>query len=325
MILSVPKDLQKKLLFWFENNRRSLPWRGEKDPYKIWISEVLLQQTTSRAVIPYYRKFLKKFPNISSLARAGKKDLLSLWSGLGYYKRVDSLLRSAKILNKKQPFPKTYKELEKLPGFGPYTARAVSSIAFEEAVGVLDGNVIRFLSRFYGRPFKYWLSLDKAQLQALSDLWTKDQKASQINQALMEIGALVCLSKNPLCLSCPLAIECRALKMNLQNSLPLKKPKKSTEFWYWRAEKIRKNTSYAFVENKSLPFLKKRLIFPGTGKKIKHKAKNYDFSHSIMHYQIFVCVQNKDKGSLRHSVQWLTRRRIRQLNPSSLIRKILDH
>ena len=320
----INQSFQKKLLSWFEANKRDLPWRQTKDPYAIWVSEVMLQQTTSQAVIPYYQKFLKKFSNVSSLAQADKKELFSLWAGLGYYKRAENLIRAAKEIKKQKTFPKTYKELLKLPGFGPYISRAVSSLAFEEPTGVLDGNVIRFLSRFHALPLKWWKAIDKAQLQYLSDLWVKNQQASRMNQALMEMGSLICRSKNPLCLLCPLMPYCQSHKKGLTDKLPLKPAKKFTEFWHWEPEKIKKNSKWAFVKNTTLPFLKGRFIFPGEVKKLKNKAMNYDFVHSIMHYQIFISVQNKTKNQ-HSSLKWFTKSQIQELNPSSLIRKVFEH
>lgn len=316
--------LRKKLLSWFEKNKRNLPWRQTRDPYAIWISEVMLQQTTSTAVIPYYKKFLKKFSNVSSLAKADKKDLFPLWAGLGYYKRAEHLIQAAKELEKKKTFPKTYREFLNLPGFGPYTSRAVSSLAFEEPVGVLDGNVIRFLSRFHGLSLKWWTSKGRKQLQQLSDLWVENEKSSTMNQALMEIGSLICRNKNPLCLLCPLQENCQAYKKGLKESLPLKRARKYLEFWYWKPEKIRKNSKWAFVKNTKLPFLKGCFVFPGEAKKIKNKAKSYDFIHSIMHYQIFISVQNKTRSE-QGFLQWFTKSEIEKLNPSSLIKKILNH
>lgn len=324
MIKSINKSLQKKLLFWFERNKRELPWRKTKDPYAIWISEIMLQQTTSTAVIPYYKKFLKKFPNIFSLAKANKEDIFPIWAGLGYYKRAESLILAAKELQKQKRFPKTYKQLLKLPGFGPYTSRAVSSLAFEEPVGVLDGNVIRFLSRFHALPLKWWTSKDRKQLQQFSDLWVNNEKASKMNQALMEIGSLICRSKNPLCLLCPLLKGCQAHKKELQESLPLKKAKKYFENWYWKPEKIKKNSKWAFVKNTSLPCLKGHFVFPGKANKIKDKAKRYDFIHNITNYQIFISVQNKTTNK-HNSLQWFTKSEIEKLNPSSLIKKILNY
>ena len=326
MIKSIHLSFQKKLLFWFEKNKRTLPWRNTRNPYAIWISEVMLQQTTSKAVIPYYKKFLQKFPDISSLARAKKSELFLLWAGLGYYKRVEKLILSAKQLQKKGVFPKTYTELLQFPGFGPYIARAVSSLAFEEPVGVLDGNVIRFLSRFHALPLKHWTAEGRAQLQCLSDLWVKNQKPSVMNQALMEMGSLVCRSKNPLCLLCPLTQGCLAYKKNMQASLPLTKTKSLPEFWHWKPEKIKKGNRLAFVENTNLPFLKGHLLFPGGAKRLKNKVQSYDFIHHIMNYQIFVTVQNKSIGQNKvHSLKWLTQLQIEKLNPSSLIKKVFDH
>ena len=264
MIKSISPSLQKKLLSWFEKHKRSLPWRQTKDPYPIWISETMLQQTTSKAVIPYYKKFLKKFPNLEALAGSNIKQLYSVWAGLGYYKRADNLLKSARQIQKHKHFPKSYKELLNFPGFGPYTSRALSSLAFEEPVGVLDGNVIRFLSRFHALFLKSWHASERAELQAFSDLWVQKQRPSQINQALMEIGSLICRSSEPLCLLCPLASHCQAFKAGLQERLPLKRPRKKVEFWYWRLYKIQKNLKWAFVKNKKLPFLKKSVYLPWT-------------------------------------------------------------
>ena len=315
-------SLQNKLVHWFEKNKRTLPWRQTKDPYKIWISEIMLQQTTSKAVIPYYKKFLQKFPNLASLSKAKQEQVFSLWVGLGYYNRAKNLIQSGRMIYKQKSFPKTYKELLQFPGFGPYTARAVSSLAFEEPVGVLDGNVIRFLSRFYALQTKHWQFKEKAELQKLSDNWIQNQKPSQINQALMEIGALICISPKPLCLLCPLRANCKAYKKGIQEKLPIKKEKKATEFWHYHAERIKKQDKWAFVKNTKMPFLKGRLLFPGLSKKLKHKVLNYDFNHNIMNYQIFVTIKTK-QGRPRSSFKWYSSSEIKKLNPSSLISKIL--
>ena len=359
--MSLSYSLQKKLLAWYQKNKRELPWRQTKDPYAIWISEVMLQQTTSKAVIPYYKNFLKKFPNLASLAKADKKEVFSAWAGLGYYRRAENLIKSAKIIHKKKSFPKTYKELLKLPGFGPYSSRSVSSLAFEEPVGVLDGNVIRFLSRFYNLPLEHWKTKEREKLQKLSSLWVQNQKASLMNQALMELGALICITPKALCLLCPLRKDCLAYKKGVQNTLPLKKEKKATEFWLYQAEKIQHKKKWAFIKNESLPFLKGAWIFPGETQKLnkemaqklnrkgklrdsqknfnrggnnrkskgqdrtegnKAQHKNYDFTHSIMNYKIFIHVKNKKKKPAQS--KWLSAEEVQSLNPSSLIKKILE-
>ena len=321
--MPVSLSLQNKLLDWFEKNKRPLPWRQTKNPYKIWISEVMLQQTTSKAVIPYYKKFLQTFPNLKSLSQAEESQVFPLWAGLGYYKRAQNLIKAGKKLHKQKKFPKTYKELLKLPGFGPYTARAVSSLAFEEPVGVLDGNVIRFLSRFYALKIKHWELKEKMKLQKLSDQWVQNQKPSQMNQALMEIGALICSHPKALCLLCPLRRNCKAYQKGLQEKLPLKKEKKAVEFWHYQAERVQKQNKWAFIANTKMPFLKGCLLLPGASKKLTGKAKSYDFKHSIMNYQIFISVKNQLSRPYSN-LKWHSRSEIKELNPSSLIKKVLE-
>jgi len=144
-----------ELMNWYEINKRSLPWRTNQDPYRIWISEIMLQQTTVVAVIPFYEKFLNNFKTVSDLAEATEAEVLKNWSGLGYYSRARNIHKAAKLLSE-SGFAKTAVELAELPGFGPYTSRAVSSICFEEKVGVLDGNVIRVLCRYLGLNYQWW-------------------------------------------------------------------------------------------------------------------------------------------------------------------------
>ena len=192
-----------ELVKWYEQNKRPLPWRKKnKNPYFIWISEVMLQQTRVEAVIPYYKKFIQKFKTIKKLANTPLEEVLPYWSGLGYYSRVKNLHMAAKILDRKKYFPRSYKELIKLPGFGPYTARAVSAFAFEEKTAVLDANVIRLLSRFLAFSDPWWNPKGRDFLQRNANQWIKIKKPSVVNQALMELGALVCTAQKPLCLVC---------------------------------------------------------------------------------------------------------------------------
>lgn len=321
----IPRAYQKNLLDWFHEHKRPLPWRKTKDPYSVWVSEVMLQQTTSKAVVSYYKKFLKRFPNVEALAKATKEEVFSLWVGLGYYQRAENLIKAAKQIQKTNCFPKTYKELILLPGFGDYTSRAVSSICFQEPVGVVDGNVIRFLSRFYAKPFEVWKSKDKQHMQQLADLWVQEQNSKDINQALMEIGSLICTHQNPACFICPLSKHCLALKNQSQHLYPVKKKKKETELWHWKVQKLCKDSKWAFAYNPKVPFLKKKLVFLGAIKKVKERPKHYDVQHSIMHYRIFVSLQNKNlKINNKDEVHWLSQKEIQKQNPSSLITKILN-
>jgi A/G-specific adenine glycosylase len=200
---------QKSLLQWYRKNRRNLPWRRTKDPYKIWISEVMLQQTTVEAVIPYFKRFLRRFPDVSSLASAKEETVLSLWSGLGYYSRARNLHRAAKMLVGK-PFPRTVEELQSLPGIGRYTAGAIASIAFDQRAAILDGNVIRVLSRLFA------MSDDPRTSKGRERFWKKageilpPKHCGDFNQALMELGATVCLPTNPQCARCPVRGRCAA-------------------------------------------------------------------------------------------------------------------
>ena len=222
------KVLANSLLSWYRENKRELPWRKDRNPYQIWLSEVMLQQTTVVAVIPYYEKFLKVFPQVSDLAKAPLDLVLEQWSGLGYYSRARNLHRSAQALHE-NGFPKTAEELLKLPGFGPYTSRAVSSIAFDEPVGVLDGNVIRVLTRVQAWDIPWWTSASKILLQTSSDLLATKGPSSDINQGLMELGATVCTPHNPNCFLCPWRKNCRSFQLGKVSEIPLKKPRKKSE------------------------------------------------------------------------------------------------
>lgn len=332
MYLNIKEDQMKnKLLSWYQQHKRDLPWRHTCDPYAIWISEVMLQQTTSTAVIPYYQRFLKAFPNLRALAQAPQEEVLSLWTGLGYYSRARNLHKSAQLLAQMKAFPKTYTELMKLPGFGPYTARAVTSFAFNESVGVLDGNVIRFLSRHYGLSVAWWTPAGRQTLQEKADEWASTDSAL-VNQALMEIGATVCTPQNPSCLICPVSTQCQAIKTQSQDQYPLKKEKPEKITLVWEGELIRRTykgqTQLALVKNQYAPFLKGQWILPGTVKKVEKKPDEFDFKHSITKYEIFAQVKSrtdkKYKSTNETQIQWVPEKDIKKWTPSSLIQKSLS-
>jgi A/G-specific adenine glycosylase len=191
---------RRKLLAWYGKNRRDLPWRRTRDPYAIWVSEVMLQQTRVAAVVSYYERFLRRFPDVGTLARARIDTVLTLWSGLGYYRRARHLHAAARIL-RREGFPRTAAAWRRLPGVGPYTAAAVASIAFGEPVAVVDGNVTRVLSRLHalddGRP-----------VTDLAQAWLSPRAPGDFNQAVMELGATVCTPRAPECAGCPLRTAC---------------------------------------------------------------------------------------------------------------------
>lgn len=221
------KPFARKLLGWYDKHKRDLPWRRTHDPYRVWLSEILLQQTRVEAVIPYYHKFLERFPDVFALANAPQDDVLKTWEGAGYYARARNLHRTAKIVANERggKFPRTVKGLLELPGIGRYTAGAIASIAFKQDAPVVDGNVIRVLCRYFGIREDPKTSATQARLWELAaDLLPKGQ-AREFNQAMMELGATVCLPKNPRCLLCPVTKDCFARQDGLQNALPVKRAK----------------------------------------------------------------------------------------------------
>jgi len=196
-------QLRHNLLSWYDQNRRDLPWRNGRDPYRIWVSEIMLQQTRVAAVLPRYERFFRRFSSVEKLAKAREASVLAEWSGLGYYRRARNLRAAARIVVSAGKFPQNAEAWRKLPGIGRYTAAAIASIAFDEAVAVLDGNVERVIRRLLGKAgttAQYWRTAQK-----LLD----NSRPGDFNQAIMELGATVCVPGQPLCVQCPIQSFCR--------------------------------------------------------------------------------------------------------------------
>src|SRR5579885_341778 len=218
--------LRRRLLAWFDAARRDLPWRRDRDPYRIWVSEVMLQQTTVAAVVPYFERFLRAFPTLADLAAAEEQDVLRLWEGLGYYRRARDLHRAARVLVAQHEgrIPDDPAVLATLPGLGRYTCNAVLSQAFDRRLPILEANTQRVLSRLFGR------TEDPRQPAARRWLWQAAEKilpnrdVGTFNQALMELGALVCTPAAPRCTQCPLAARCLARRLGNQSSIPARTP-----------------------------------------------------------------------------------------------------
>jgi len=221
------KEFQSKLMQWFSAHHRKLPWRSTRDPYRIWVSEIMLQQTTVRAVIPYYERWIAWFPDIRTLSRAPLQRVLKAWEGLGYYQRVKNLHRAARIVVARHGgvLPQSEEELRRLPGFGPYTTSAVLSLAFGRPHPVLDANVRRVMMRLGRIRGKGGPGTDRRLLETLRSL-ISHRHPGRFNQALMELGSTVCRSKNPLCLLCPVTKFCLAYKAGEQEVIPT--PRKRT-------------------------------------------------------------------------------------------------
>lgn len=221
---------QADLLAWYHAHHREMPWRQTRDPYAIWISEAMLQQTQVATVIPYYHRFLARFPTVESLAEAPMDDVLKLWEGLGYYSRARNLQRAAQLIVAEhggQP-PADYDALLSLPGFGPYTAAAVGSIAFGLPEAVLDGNVIRVIARLERIDKDVTKPTVKAALQGLADRFLDPESPGDHNQAMMELGATICTPRVPACPRCPVSSHCRVREELADPSvLPFKAPRKA--------------------------------------------------------------------------------------------------
>jgi A/G-specific adenine glycosylase len=216
------KQFRGDLLRWFAAHQRALPWRETRDPYRIWVSEIMLQQTRVAAVIPYYHRFLERFPDFRALASAPEAELLAYWAGLGYYYRARNMQQAARLMRERGKFPSTYEEIRELPGVGDYTAAAVSSIAYDLPHAALDGNVLRVLSRVLDDRTNIASSVGRRRFTALAQELLDTEHPGAFNQAMMELGATVCLPKNPQCLLCPVAKLCRARASGMQNELPVK-------------------------------------------------------------------------------------------------------
>ena len=229
-----------------------MPWKGERDPYKIWLSEIILQQTRVEQGWDYYKRFVSAFPTIKNLAEASETKVFKLWEGLGYYTRCKNLIATAQIIVKKYnaKFPDEYEQILALKGIGPYTAAAISSFAFNLPYAVVDGNVFRVLSRYFGFSIPIDGNTGKKIFSTLAEELLDKKKPGIYNQALMDFGAVVCKPKLPLCLSCPLKNKCVAFEKNIVDLLPVKDKKvtKKTRWFY-----------YVIIEFEGKIFVRKRL------------------------------------------------------------------
>jgi A/G-specific adenine glycosylase len=246
-------DFTKLLMEWHEHtNKRNMPWKGEKDPYKIWLSEIILQQTRVDQGLAYYLKFVRKFPGIQQLAAAKDDTVFKLWEGLGYYTRCKNLIATARHITKELngKFPDSYEAILELKGVGPYTASAIASFAFDLPYAVLDGNVSRVLARYFGIHTPIDSGTGKFEFAALAKKLLHKNLPGLYNQAIMDFGATICKPQVPLCNQCVFALNCKAFNENMIDVLPVKEKKI-----------IRKNRwfYYLLIEHKSKFYVRKRI------------------------------------------------------------------
>ena len=298
--------ITKKILYWYDNNKRSLPWRIrcsiKKKEYFTLVSEFMLQQTQVKTVIPYFNNFLKNIPNFQSLAKVSDNKLLKNWQGLGYYSRAKNLKKSAKMIidNYSGRLPNNFEELKKLPGVGDYTASAVSAIAFNQQIIPLDGNIERVLKRILN--LKTEGEIKKENLHKQKKIFGKTSRSSDYAQALMEIGALLCKPKNPYCDKCPITKNCLSFK---RKDFEIKKKDKKIINKFYLATLYKSDDRLLLIKNDKFKFLKNLLIFPmeeitqsdsllKSRKKLNIKMSNMNMSISID----FSHIKNKPKNGM---------------------------
>jgi len=244
-------EIHQKLCIWFEDQQRSLPWRETYDPYQVWISEIMAQQTRMDTVIGYFHRWMEKYPTIQDLAKAEEEELLKLWEGLGYYSRARNILKTAKVLQQDfgNQLPQDRKALESLPGIGSYTAGAIASIAYQQEEPIIDGNVQRVFSRLFDWKEDVAKSVSKKFFTQKGQELLLNGKARCFNQALMELGALICQPQNPSCTDCPLEVHCHAKAKDTIALRPVKAKRPST---------IKKNVILFVIQSGNKYYLEKQ-------------------------------------------------------------------
>jgi len=276
------------LVHWFQENRRDLPWRAAYDPYHVWVSEVMLQQTQVETALPYYSRFLTALPTVHALAGADEHEVLTLWAGLGYYSRARNLQAAAKAVVREHGgmIPEDYELLRTLPGIGQYMAGAVMSIAFNKPYPVVDGNVRRVLSRIYG-----WTGENPKQLWEAADRLVHQAEPRIINQALMELGATVCSFRAPRCLICPVQGECVAFRQGTQEQIPAVKKRPETVRVMLAAVVQREKDLYRMRKEKGL------WEFPMFGELPRGEfTRAGSCRHTITHHRLEVNVYTGELG-----------------------------
>ena len=288
-------ELQRTILDWYLDNKRDLPWRNTNDPYKIWISEIILQQTQVSYGINYYNTFIKQFPTIHDLAKADQQTILNIWQGLGYYNRAINLHYTAKYVSRELEgkFPRKFDELIKLKGIGDYTASAISSICFNEKESVVDGNVYRVLSRYFGIKNPINLSTTfKVFKKKANELIQNVKSSGDYNQALMEFGALQCRPK-PECSKCVLSNQCYAFRHNFVHDLPVKLKKKKHKTRYFNfIVPVNKENKTKILQRDSSDIWNKLYQFP----LIESKKNVVKFSNSLLTDQLYQCLKLNQKS-----------------------------
>ena len=292
-------NISKLLLHWYNNSKRSMPWRNTKNPYNIWLSETMLQQTQVKTVIPFYNKWIKQFPDFESVARTHLDSLLMIWEGLGYYNCCKYFHKAVKIIVKKynSSLPVNIEDFKALPGVGIYTAAAVYSIAFSHSIPVLDGNVKRVMSRFL--RICQLTSHNKNRILSKLNTWIDRNYPGDFNQAMMELGSTVCLPKNPKCNICPLISSCGGFASGKPQSYPRSQRQNPIPWYPVLTGVIWKRNSFLILQREGYRHLSNLWELPG-GKILKnYNSKNQLMKMLKKKYNLDVSINNKI-GEVRH-------------------------
>ena len=348
--LSEADRIRQDLQDWFSKNKRALPWRQTEDWYAVFLSEFLLQQTRVEQALPFYTKFIKRFPDIHALAEADEQEILRLWNGLGYYSRARNLLKAAGILVKdfEAEFPRNYHQALRLPGIGPYTASAILSIAFGQALPVVDGNVVRVLTRYFAISADVRKSATQKLIYKKACLLLNPDAPGLHNETLMEVGALICKPKNPACRACPLFDGCRARQQGIVETLPKKSPAKKKKIIRQYTLIIQSDNQYLirqrpakgllaslwefpFLEVSSLnhsaarlhKLLEKEIEGQATATRI-FEAMKHEYSHISLHYKPLLILISKKSLIKNMQGKWLTGEELNDFPIHAAHRKIIQ-
>jgi len=344
------KKFQNSLLEWYSTNSRPLPWRRTKDPYFIWISEIMLQQTRVDTVLQYFPTFVKKYPTISSLASADIQDILCSWQGMGYYKRAVNIYKTANIICKDYQgiFPENYQEMLTLPGIGEYTAGAIASISFDQAISAVDGNIKRVISRIF------FLTEDVNNRNADKKIRAKVNQIipshfpGEFNQALMEVGAIICTPRKPTCLSCPVKIYCLAAAKKQQDLLPIKSKKNKPKVFSIEMAIVKNQNKILLVRRSNhgllaglwgLPMISITSQFSDGNHILQKTIKQYHldikktpillnqlshiFTHQIWKIHLYLIDIHDNHGLLEPYLQWVEKKELKKFPIPKAFQKCL--
>ena len=333
-------QFSKKIIDWQKSQgRNNLPWQ-KKSAYEVWISEIMLQQTQVETVIPFYETFIKTFPEIKTLAKISEEQVMSLWSGLGYYSRARNIHKTAKIiLNEyKGQFPQDFKNLVELPGIGPSTAGAILSLAFELPGIILDGNVQRVIARFKGITDPVDNSKTQKEMKSFAEALLPENSFREYSQGIMDLGSLLCRPKNPDCDNCPVSKSCKALKLGIQENIPLKtpsKPKKEKKIdWLL----ISSNNKILLKRNDSKGIWKNLWLFPSKDilsqenvSLLERKESLPEIVHNLSHRKLNIStvkyrIKNKDRLKIdRSNSVWVSKADSVKMGMPKPIKEIIEN